>query len=107
MKRKKNVLLNSQSYKLGRWAEDHFDEIRHMGHGEIARSASAKLGFTVTVGNVCGLEDTLGVKFNPKAPPRAPLAELVAILAKDSIELRTKLGEPVSDDLKALAGVLL
>ena len=57
---KRNYITRIQATQLHGWLQSLGDEISQRSAGELARRATEKLGFTVTLGNVANLRRQMG-----------------------------------------------
>lgn len=102
---KKNVLTHAENYKLVRWIEDKKDTLNNLSQEQIARLAKSELGYEVTIANIYGACNVLGIKLGFREIKGQILKDSSSIqtVAKHLVYLYTKLGEPVPPNLQEIA----
>jgi len=103
----KNILDAAKQYKLTKWLDTNKETFKDMTQAQIAVLAAENLGFTVTVANVYGACNAIGIKLgqriarahNGAAVPK----DINRMLAKHIVYLYENLREPVPESLFNLA----
>jgi hypothetical protein len=104
----KNVLTKAENYKLIRWLDEKKDTLENLTQPQIAKLATAEIGHTVTVANVYGACNVLGIKLGQREL-RGQIyynfknSTQSQTIAKHLVYLYTKLGEPVPQPLQEIA----
>jgi hypothetical protein len=102
----KNVLTNSNTYRLTKWVDENKEVNMGKTKHEIAELAQTALGFTVTGSNVYGACGVLGIRVGVRAgsnkPPRAS-KDSTRTVARHLSYLYQKLGEQIPASLLEIA----
>ena len=99
----KNSLDKAKSYRLTSWIDTNKETLEKLTQPKIADLATSALGFTVTVGNIFGASNALGIKLGQRIIRAAPAKDTNRTVARHLVYLYEKLGEPVPESLNAIA----
>ena len=102
----KNILDASKSYQLTKWLDTNKLTLNDMTQAQIATLAAENLGFTVTVANIYGACNAIGIKLGQRiarAHNGAASKDINRLIAKHLAYLYNKLGEPVPAELHDIA----
>jgi hypothetical protein len=104
----KNVLTKAENYKLIRWLDEKKDTLNNLSQPQIAKVATGDLGFLVTVANVYGGCNVLGIKLGQRELKgqiyyNYKNSNQSQTIAKHLVYLYTRLGEPVPQPLQEIA----
>ena len=100
---KKNSLDKSKSYKLTNWIDTHKEQLDKVTQPNIAKLAEKHLGFPVTVSNIFGASNALGLKLGQRATRVDPNKDTSRTIARHLVALYGLLAEPVPDSLREIA----
>lgn len=103
----KNILDAAKQYKLTKWLDTNKTTLKDMTQAEIANLAAENLAFTVTVSNVYGACNAIGIKLGQREARSHGGASVSKdtnrSIARHLAYLYNKLGEPVPPSLHDIA----
>lgn len=98
-----NKLTRLQVIQLHNWINDHPLPSKTLASNKLAEMASSELGFPITQSSVSGLRKEMGIEVErPTVTRRKVTFEVIRTLARELVDLRRKLNEPVSKELEDL-----
>lgn len=104
---KNNKLNSQQQFKLNKWVADNELNMKGKPRPVLAEVAAVELGFPVTPFNICGAELATDIRLSPTRAGFLAAesgVDRVQDMARITLALFKKLGEPVPARLHALAG---
>ena len=102
----KNILDAAKQYKLTKWLDTNKDTFKNMTQAQIAALAAENLGFNVTVANIYGACNAIGIKLGQRIAREhtgGATKDVNRMLAKHIVYLYENLREPVPESLFNLA----
>ena len=105
MSKQYNSLPQAQQYKLMRWVDDNHQRAADNTAAELAKLASADLGFSVTESNAQSARAALGIRPRHSGAGRrnGSIKSPAEVVARELVWLLKELGMPVDDELQSIA----